>query len=302
MTDRHARARLIRRGLTVSLTGSLVIAVTKVAYAYHSGSLAFVADGVHSLFDSASTLLGLVTSYWSEKPPDEKHPYGHQKIETLCVVALSVLLAIAGYEIASSAYAKLTAGLPTPKFHWEGVAVLALALVINFFVARYQLRMGKEAKSRLLQADAVHNQSDFWVSASVLVSVVGAPLGFAWLDPVISIGIALYLLWFSLQMLLEAVHPLVDGSVLDANDVRRLVESIPGVLHCHAVRSRGERDHLFLDLNVHLPGALPLVRAHEIAHAVEARLKEEYPGLVDVVVHTEPHGHPPCDTPPSKGR
>lgn len=296
MSDRKARAQLIRRGLVVSLAGSLVIAAAKMGFAFHSKSLAFAADGVHSLFDSLSTLIGFVSSFWAQRPPDDDHPYGHHKIETLCVVGLAILLAVAGYQIASSAYHKLVVGIATPPFHWEGVAILVTALVINFAVSRYELSMARTAKSRLLEADAVHNQSDFWTSAAVLVSAVGAPLGFGWLDPVISIGIAIYLFGFAFHMLMEAVHPLMDGSVLDAEEVRRLVVAIPGVMHCHAVRSRGERDHLFIDLNIHLPGALPLERAHEIAHAVEAKLKEAYPGVVDVVVHTEPHGHPPCET------
>lgn len=298
MIDRQLRAELIRKGLTVSLVGSVVIAIGKIGYGYSSKSLAFAADGVHSLFDSASTLAGLVSTFWSAKPPDDGHPYGHQKFETVCVVGLSVVLAIAGYEIAVRAYEKIVAGTAAAPFRWEALAVLGVALLINHFVSRYQLKLAKEAKSRLLQADAVHNQSDFWVTAAVVVSVAGAPLSLAWLDPLISIGIAIYLVVFAVRILWGALRPLVDASVLDPDEVRKVVEQIPGVLFCHAVRTRGELDHLFLDLNIHLPGAIPLVRAHEIAHAVEARLKDAFPGLVDVVVHTEPHGHPPCDAVP----
>jgi divalent metal cation (Fe/Co/Zn/Cd) transporter len=102
------------------------------------------------------------------------------------------------------------------------------------------------------------------------------------------------LVYLSIRLIVRTLGPLVDTSVLDQEKVREIVGSVEGVLHCHHIRSRGEEDHFFLYLNIHLPGQISLHRAHDITHEVEAKLKKAFPGLVDVVIHTEPHGHMPC--------
>jgi divalent metal cation (Fe/Co/Zn/Cd) transporter len=125
--------------------------------------------------------------------------------------------------------------------------------------------------------------------------LISARLRIPYVDSIVSILITLYLIYVAVHLLVQNLQPLVDHRVLDPREVERVAASIDGVLHCHHIRSRGEKNHHFLDLNIHLPGHISLERAHEITHTVEARLKAAFPGLVDVVIHTEPDGHPPCD-------
>jgi cation diffusion facilitator family transporter len=265
----------------------------KIYYGHSSASLAFVADGIHSLFDAAATLIGIVSITLSAKPPDEGHPYGHQKFESVSTIALGLMLLSASYEVGSMAIERL--GHPEmPTYTFWGFVVLAGIMVINLSVSRFEMNRARALSSRYLAADALHNQSDFLISCAVLLSLLSVSLHLPYVDAGASLAITLYLALISFKMIWMNLRPLVDYRVLDPEKVEEIVSSTEGVLHCHNIRSRGEDGHHFLDLNIHLHGHITLERAHEITHNVEERLKAAFPGLVDVVIHTEPHNHPPC--------
>ncbi len=288
------RARAIVKTLGVCLTAGTVVAAVKLAYGTSAHSLAFMADGIHVLFDSGATVLGMISVLFSSKPPDQDHPYGHRKFEAVSALVLGLLLLFAAYEVGVTAWAKLSGPVEYPDFSFLGVAILVAAAGVSLSISRLELKMARELSSQYLAADAVHNSSDVWVTLGVLVSLLSVHLHIPRMDSVVSLGIAVYLVYMSVHLMLINIKPLVDSSVLDPNHVAEIAAATDGVLQCHNVRSRGEKGHHFLDLNIHLPGHISLWRAHEITHNVEARLKAEFPGLVDVVIHTEPEGHPPC--------
>ncbi len=288
------RAKAISQVLWLCLGASLLTAALKLIYGHYTGSLAFFADGVHSLFDSVSTVLGIYSILVSSHPPDERHPYGHKKFETLSALALAVLLLLAGWEVLTAAYGRFTLGSPPPAYSNWGWAVLALTMVINLGIAFFESAAAQRLKSHFLESDSLHNRSDFIITLGVLVTFLASRFQIPHLDLLISVAIALYLMYLALVIFQRSIRPLVDHSVLDPKQVEELVGSVEGVIDCHNVRSRGERWHHFLDLNIHLSGKMTLEKAHLITHQVEAKLKEAFPGLVDVVIHTEPHDHPPC--------
>ena len=266
----------------------------KIGYGRSAESLAFVADGIHSLFDAAATLIGIISIVLSSKPPDDGHPYGHRKFEAVSAVMLALLLFVAAYEVGTMALERLHNPTTFPLFSVWGFVVLGMAMTISLSVARIERKRADTLSSPFLASDALHNQSDFLISIAVLSSIIGTRFHIPYVDAGASILIALYLVYFSIRLTLFNLRPLVDHSVLDPKEVEGIVSSIDGVLYCHHIRSRGEIGHHFLDLNIHLPGQITLERAHQITHTVEARLKAAFPGLVDVVIHTEPHDHEPC--------
>ncbi len=294
MQPSKERTHAISKVLGVSLFANLILGSLKVYYGRSSHSLAFVADGLHTYFDAASTVLGMISVHLSSDPPDEGHPYGHYKFETLSSLILSLVLCFAAYEVGSSAFSQLSGTSGIPHSDFRGVFLVILALTFSFSLARWQQKMARRLHSSFLRTDALHNMSDVFTSLGVLLTVAAAHFQLPKVDAWVSLGIAAYLIYLSLKLLVENAKPLVDASVIDPKSVESIAESIEGVIHCHHVRSRGEKGHYFLDLNLHLPGGITLYRAHEISHRVEAKLKEAIPGLVDVVIHTEPDGHPPC--------
>lgn len=287
------RAKAVIRTLFLSLGATLFAAALKIFYGRSTHSLAFVADGVHSFFDAAATLIGILSISMSSKPPDEGHPYGHQKFESVSTIALGLLLLSAAYEVGKMALARM-GHAPMPDYTFWGFVVLAGVMVINLSIARLESNRAKDLSSQFLAADALHNQSDFLISCAVLASLLAVYFHIPYVDAGASLAITLYLAYLSVRLIWLNLRPLVDYRVLDPEKVEEIVSSTEGVLHCHNIRSRGEHGHHFLDLNIHLPGHITLEKAHEITHNVEAKLKAAFPGLVDVVIHTEPHNHPPC--------
>ena len=288
------RAKAIIRTLTISLVGGVSVCALKIGYGRSTESLAFIADGIHSLFDAAATLIGIVSIVFSSKPPDESHPYGHRKLEAVSAVMLSLLLFVAAYEVGTMALERLHSAAAFPSFSAWGFVVLGVAMMISLSVARIERLRADKLSSPFLASDALHNQSDFLISIAVLASIISTRFHIPYVDAGASILIAVYLVYFSIRLTLFNLRPLMDHSVLDPKEVEGIVTSIDGVMYCHHIRSRGETGHHFLDLNIHLPGQITLERAHQITHNVEERLKAAFPGLVDVVIHTEPHDHEPC--------
>jgi cation diffusion facilitator family transporter len=289
------RTKGILGTLTICLLGTLSVALFKIVYGGISDNLAFIADGIHSLFDSASTGVGLVTILMASKPPDDDHPYGHRKFEMLGAVFLAVLLVFAAYEVGALAYQRLRQPNIFPTFSFSGILILLGSMAISLSISSFEKKRAVALKSNFLKSDAIHNQSDFWTACAVLVSLVSGKFRIPYVDAITAIVIMIYLIHISLKLINMNIHPLVDRSVVDPKQVQEIANSVEGVLHCHNVRSRGESDHYFLDLNLHLPGHISLEKAHEITHSVEAKLKAAFPGLQDVVIHTEPDGHPPCN-------
>jgi cation diffusion facilitator family transporter len=290
----EVRVRSVIRVLTLSLGAAVAAASLKISYGHQSQSLSFIADGYHSLFDATATLLGIFSVVWSNKPPDEGHPYGHQKFETVSAMVLSLFLLFAAYEVGGLAWERVSSPEIIPQFTPWAIAILLGLLVLNVAVATVEARVAKELGSHYLISDSKHNLGDVFITAAILVTVACSHFKLKYVDVVTSVGITFYLIYISMQLIRQNLRPLVDHSVIDPQRVEEIAYSVNGVMHCHAVRSRGQQGNFFLDLNIHLPGHISLFRAHEITHAVEHKLKQNFPGLKDVVIHTEPHNHPPC--------
>jgi cation diffusion facilitator family transporter len=220
-------------------------------------------------------------------PPDEDHPYGHRKYETLAAGAIFVFLVLAVFEIARTALARLSAPTP-PTVTWLSFAVMIVTLVINLRVMRYEAGAGRRLKSELLLADSLHTRTDVFATLGVLVSLTAVWLGYPLLDPIGGIAIAVVIAYTGFEIGRDTSRILSDRVVIDEEAIRRVVMSVPEVLGCHQIRSRGTFDHVFLDLHVWFPADAPLRHAHEVSHVVKDRLLEKYPQIADAIIHIEP--------------
>ncbi len=288
VSARSENATAVRRVVLAILVLNLVVAAAKGGYAAWSGSLAVATDAVHSLLDAASNVVGVVALRLAHSPPDAEHPYGHQKIEILAAAGIGVIIGGATVQFASSAIAALVRGPDAVQTSTLGFVVVGGTLVINLFVAVYEHRRGRQLGSAFLVADAMHTASDVLVTVAVLLSMIAVRLGAAWADPVAALGVTVVIGRVAWSILAENLGILLDRAVLPAHEVREVVCETPGVTSCHRVRSRGVIGAYQLDLHLQVDGALPLARAHQISHAVEARLKARFEGLGDVTIHIEP--------------
>ena len=284
LNDRHARVvRVLRRVLILNL----VVAVAKIALGYASGAVSILSDGFHSLTDAASNVVALIGTSVAQRPADENHPYGHRKYETMASVAILVFMLLVLAEVARTALTHLrTPSRPTVlPFSF---AVMVATLVINLIVVRYESSASRTLGSEILSADAKHTRSDVWTTLAVLAALAGVWLGEPILDPVAGIVVSVFIGHACWQIAREASGVLADEIVLPEDEIRGVINAVPGVMGSEKIRSRGAPDNVFLDLHLWIDGQTPLGDAHAISLVVKDRLMAHFPQIVDAVIHIEP--------------
>jgi len=282
-----SRARSVARVLWLILGLNLIVAVAKLAYGYRSRAIAITADGLHSLLDGMSNVVGLVGLAVAQRPPDANHPYGHRKYETFAALGVAAMLFVGCREILGSSLERLRHP-SLPSIDASGFVVLFVTIAINLFVVIYERREGRRLRSELLLSDAAHTGSDVLASVLVLVSFALAPLQNRWVDLAAALVIVGLILRSGWEILRSTLSTLSDERRIDPALIEAVALEVHGVREAHNVRSRGPDDDIHLDLHILVDPAMPIAAAHALSHRVEQRLRGRWPGLTDVVVHVEP--------------
>lgn len=283
----EVRSAGVRRVLWITLGLNVLVCGAKILVGKLSGSLSMVADGYHSLLDGSNNVIGLIVAAFAYAPPDRGHPYGHRKFETSATLLIGLALLSLSYRVIEGAFSQV--GHPRlPEIGLLNWTVMGGTLAMNLFVSWYEARAGQRLGSEYLTADAAHTRSDVYVSLGVIASFAGAGAGVAWIDPLVALAIALFIAVLAVRILVGSFHVLTDRAVMAPEPIAQVVGSVPGVLDCREIRTRGGVDSVYVDLVVHLDGATSLLEAHRVADEIEAALKRSYPRILDVVVHLEP--------------
>lgn len=283
------RSRAIRRVLWLILGANWLVAACKLGWGLFSNSTSMTADGVHSFIDGSSNIIGIVALRYAAQPPDEEHPYGHQKFETLASLAIGAMIGVAVLELGKMAVNSLLNDQHA-TVSIESFAVMLGTLAVNLGVTRYESAQGRKWNSPLLLADASHTMSDVWVTSAVLASLVLTKLGWGRADGVIALGVLGVVAHTGFGIIKQAVGVLADASRVDPVKVREVLHTLDGVQGVRAIRSRGLEGSVLIDLVVYVEPSMPLSEAHRVADAVETKLHETFPEIREVLVHVEPSG------------
>ncbi len=278
----------VARVLTRVLLLNLLVALAKIAFGYASGAISILSDGFHSLTDAGSNVVGLVGVFAARRPPDDDHPYGHRKYETVAAVAVVGFLALVMFEVLRNAFNHLSGRSAPHDISLASFVVMAVTVAINLFVVRYESAAAERLGSEVLLADAVQTRGDVWSSLTVIIALAGARAGVPILDPLAALVVAGFIGHAGYQIGLTTTKILSDRIVMSEGDIEAVVRGVDGVVGCHQIRTRGTSDHVFLDLHVWLPADMRLTDAHDISHVVKDRLMAHYPQIVDAVIHLEP--------------
>ena len=281
------RRERIARVLWAILGLNGIVAAAKLYYGFHSRALGLTADGVHSLLDGASNVVGLVGVSAAGRPPDVNHPYGHRKYETFAALAIVMMMFFGCLEIVTGVFERLRQP-HLPEIGLAGYAVIGATLLVNLFVFWYEGRAAKRLQSELLHSDAAHTGSDVLATTLVLASFIAIRFGLGWADVAAGVAIVVLIVRAGIKILHGTLSTLSDERRLDPQEVEATATAEPGVYEVHNVRSRGPDDDIHLDLHVLVSPATPLADAHALGHRVEGRLRQRWPGVSDVVVHVEP--------------
>jgi len=292
---RGASERVAARVTIASLSVAVVLAAVKISVGLAANSVALLSDGFESTGDVLTSGLVLLGLWIAAKPPDEDHPYGHGRFETLTGLAIGVLLAIAGTGIALRAFEQRNdRHVPAPYALWP----LAASVGVKLAMASLKFRAGRRSGSSALAADAWNDMMDVLSGAIALTAVALAiSSGGAWIAADswggVAVGIIVILIAVRVarETTLHLMDTMPDARQMDA--IRRAamrVGGARGIEKCFA-RKTGLRYHV--DLHLEVDPELSVRASHEIATQVKHTIKADLDWVADVLVHVEPH---PPDT------
>jgi cation diffusion facilitator family transporter len=294
----RARYQAVTKVLVQVLFLNIAVALAKLVLGYLTGAVSVISDGLHSITDSFSNVAGLVGVRVARKPPDADHPYGHRKFETIGAALIGAFLMVAMIELGRATWQRLSAGGSGPATPALSFVVMGATILVNLLVTTYERRAGIRLQSEVLLADATHTRSDVFTSFTVIVALTGSRLGYPLLDPLAAIVVVGFIGHAAWEIFKGASDVLADRIVIAEDDVRSVVMSVPAVMGCHEIRTRGPADYVFLDLHVWMASKTPLDQAHAVSHQVKDRLMARFPQIRDAVIHIEP---PPREDDPRKG-
>ena len=284
-----SRQRDVSRVLWGTLLANLAVASMQLIYGYTNGVLSVVADGFHSLLDGSSNIIALIGIRVASQPPDDDHPYGHQKFEILSAMAISLLLFVAAWHIVSDSLGRWNDGGVTDP-HPIGYLILAVTAVINLLVFRWQRRRGRDLQSPVLLADSEHTRSDLLGTLAAMGALFAIRSGWPLVDVGVALAIGLFIARSGYKIALQSAGVLADRAPIDPARIVEIALQFEGIRDVHHVRSRGFGSGIFVDMNLHVDPSMSVDEAHSIAHEVEEKIREELPGIHDVVIHVEPEG------------
>jgi len=283
------RSAAIRRVLWVTLFCNICVSGAKIGYGCFSHSVSITADGFHSMFDGVSNIMGFIGIYFASNPPDEEHPYGHRKIETIFTIFIGVMMSLTCLEIFKQVYESIKSE-PQVSVTTESFLIMIITLGVNIFVTTYEKRRGKKLNSEFLIADAQHTRSDIYATIGVIIGLIFMKLGFTRADTIVGAIVGILVARAGIRILRDAADVLADRKQMDTQRIKEIVCGIDNVVDCHKVRTRGTNSHIFIDLHITVKPELSVVDGHKIAHIAEERIKGNIRAEVDIVVHIEPLG------------
>jgi cation diffusion facilitator family transporter len=283
-----SRAPAIRATLWAILAANALVVAVKLVIGIRTGTLAVLGAALESGLDMLNNVMGILLVSLAAQAPDDDHPYGHDKFETLGAIGIVGFLSITCFELLQEGVHKLLDhGTPNIATRLE-IGVLAATVLVNLFVVWYERRRGRDLQSAFLMADAAHTVSDVYVTGLAVLSLVLTRFGHQRLDAVLAIIVALIIAWTGYRILRETVPILVDQRGVDPDDLRRRIVAVDGVRVVRAVRSRlTASGTLFAEVTIGVDESMSVVDAHRLADVVESRIAAAY-GVAEVTVHVEP--------------
>ncbi|SNC66431.1 cation diffusion facilitator family transporter [Marinobacter sp. es.048] len=281
-----------REAVQVTLLGMAVdvlLGAAKIVAGSVSGSHALVADGVHSFSDAVTDIMVIIMMRYSRQPPDNDHPYGHERFETLGTVMMGCLLVAVSLRLALDNIRAWLEGSSAIETGWLAVTIAILSIASKEWLFRYTKRVGEQIRSELIVSNAWHSRTDAISSAIVLIAIVGASAGLEWLDFVAAIAVAAAIGKIGLGMALDNIKELVDTAIAPDKRSRllTLMEQHPMLDNVHSLRSRRMGKKYLVECVVDLPGHLTIQEGSGVIEEVRAKVMSVFPEIREFSLRVE---------------
>lgn len=284
------KIRIAKKTTVVSIVGNIFLSIIKITIGFLGNSSAMIADGFHSVSDVITSFIAFFAVKFSAKKQDDKHQYGHEKIELVVSKILAIILFLTGGYIAYNAINIIQANnFQTPGFITIYAAILSI--LSKEFMYRYTIKGALKIDSKALKADAWHHRSDALSSIGALIGIVGSRMGYPILDPVFSIVIASLVIKVAVDIYIESVKGLIDTAA-DKELIKKIentVLNIDGVISIDLLKSRLHGDKIYIDLEIKACGDLTLNESHDIAEKVHLNVEDEFNKVKHCMVHVNPY-------------
>jgi cation diffusion facilitator family transporter len=296
MLDSPTAEREKRWAALSSVLAAIFLTSFKTVVGLMTGSLGILSEAVHSGLDLVAALVTFLAVRTSDKPADDRHLYGHGKIENLSALIETLLLLVTCVWIVYEALQRLFVKTVHVDASIWAFLIMVTSIVVDFSRARVLYRVARKYNSQALEADALHFSTDIWSSSVVILGLIGVRLAelsprwafLAKADAVAALGVALIVIVVSLQLGRRAVEALLDTAPTGlAAQIESTVEALPEVAACHQVRVRSSGPQLFVDVHAVMDSKQSLDDAHALTEVIEDIIRELAPGA-DVTVHPEP--------------
>jgi cation diffusion facilitator family transporter len=271
-----------------SVIAAIFLVLFKLAVGIVTNSLGIISEAIHSALDLGAAVITFFAVRVSDKPPDEKHHYGHTKIEGISALAEVVLLLVACVWIIYEAIHRLLYHNVIVEVKWYSFAVMVISILVNLFRSKALYGVAKKYDSQALEADALHFSSDVWSSIVVIAGLILVKIGFPLADPLAAIGVTILIVVASIKLGRKSIDMLLDRAPEELKEeIEKIVEGVAGVSKCTQLRVRKTGPKYFIDMVISLNKEISFEEVHRIASNVEQKIMQMLPGA-DVVVHTEP--------------
>ncbi|MFZ9034836.1 MAG: cation diffusion facilitator family transporter [Francisellaceae bacterium] len=287
------RYHVARKVTLIGMIVNTALAILKVIIGIVGHSPALFADGIHSFSDLISDVMVLFAAKHANKGADNDHPYGHERIETLATLVLSVVLVVVGIAIAWHAVDNWLAGEAKTPDQFTLYAAL-ISIFANEWLFRYTLHVGNRIESDLIRANAWHHRSDMLSSAIVLFGILGAIIGFGWMDALAAIIVAYLIIKMGARWGYRSLNELIDEGVDEAtlSEIDRLINAVEGVRRYHCLRTRKMAGKIMLDVHILVDRSISASEGHYIAEKVRSVIVHHIENMKDITVHVDVVEHP----------
>lgn len=272
----------------LSIISNTFLIVMKLIVGLISGSVSIISEAIHSSMDLMAAVIAFFSVKVSDNPPDSRHPYGHGKVENISGVIEALLIFVAAIWIIVEAIKKLTGDSIELDSIAIGSVIMLISAIINIIVSRRLYKVARETRSVALEADALHLKTDVYTSLGVAVGLGLIMItGINWLDPVIAILVALFIIRESYILLKKAFTPLLDEA-WENNEIDDLEKTLNDLnVNYHQLRTRIAGNYRFIDLHIDMPKDLSVENAHKYCDMIEEELTSKFENL-NVTIHVEP--------------
>jgi len=286
--ERNSSITSNKKAALVSVISNSSLILLKLIISFLTGSISILSEALHSLSDLFASVITFFSVKYSETPPDEKHPYGHGRIENVTASVEAILIIVAAIYIFFEAFIRFLhpAEIQLP---FLGIIIMSISFISNLFVSNYLYKIAKKTKSLALEGDALHLKADMFSSLAMIAGFVLIWV-FDWhiIDSIFAFAVAIYMLIEGYILFKKSFNPLMDQAI-EKEELKAILSTFEeNKYQIHDLKTRKSGNTIFADVHLELSPQMPVQEVHDICDKIEILLSDKLPGII-VNIHVEPN-------------